>query len=87
MFGFLTKNRILNNEIEIEKLRLENEVLHKKLKEAESAIQILAANQAYLAKEVTEMISKSSSESVEDPMDKYLKGLVGGDDEGGGYLN
>ncbi len=87
MLSLFQSKRLLNAEIEIEKLRLENEVLLQKLKEAEAAIQILAANQAYLAKEVTEMVSKSSSEAVEDPMDKYLKGLVGGDDEGGGYLN
>ena len=33
------------------------------------------------------MRSTSSREAAEDPMEKYLKGLVGGDDEGGGYLN
>ena len=87
MLSLFQNKRLLNAEIEIEKLRLENEVLLKKLKEAEAAIQILAANQAYLAAEVTEMRSTSSRDAAEDPMEKYLKGLVGGDDEGGGYLN
>mgnify|MGYP005712689779 CR=1 FL=1 len=87
MLSLFQSKRLLNAEIEIEKLRLENETLLKKLKEAEEAIQILAANQAYLAKEVTEIRAETSRDSAEDPMDKYLRGLVGGDDEGGGYLN
>lgn len=87
MLSLFQNKRLLNAEIEIEKLRLENELLAKKLKEAEAAIQILAANQAYLAKEITEFVNEASREATEDPMDKYLKGLVGGDDEGGGYLN
>ena len=87
MFGFLTKNRVLNNEIEIEKLRLENEVLHKKLKEAESAIQILAVNQAYLAKEISELTQAQAPAGPKDPLEEYLKKFRDDDDNGGGYLN
>ena len=87
MFNFLTKNRLLNAEIEIEKLRLENELLHKKLKEAEAAIQIIAANQAYLAKEITDLSTAASTPKPKDPLDEYLKKFGLDDDDGGGYLN
>ena len=87
MFNFLTKNRLLNAEIEIEKLRLENEALTKKLKEAEAAIQIIAANQAYLAKEITDLMESASAPEPKDPLDEYLKKFRADDDDGGGYLN
>lgn len=78
---------MLNVEIEIEKLRLENELLSKKLKEAEDAIQILAANQAYLAREITSLITPPSPPEPKDPLDEYLKKFRSNDDDGGGYLN
>ena len=86
MFGLLNKNRLLNAEIEIEKLRLENELLRKKLKEAEAAIQIIATNQAYLASEVASLTAPAAS-VVSDPLDEYLKKFGDSDDDGGGYLN
>ena len=87
MFNFLTKNRLLNAEIEIEKLRLENELLVKKLKESEAAIQILAANQAYLAKEIADLRPPPPPPEPKDPLDEYLKKFRSNDDDGGGYLN
>ena len=87
MFNFLSKSRLLSAEIEIEKLRLENEVLRKKLKEAEAAIQIIAANQAYLAKELTNLSTAILSPKPKDPLDEYLKKFRSDDDDGGGYLN
>jgi len=87
LFGFLNKNRLLSAEIEIEKLRLENEVLRKKLREAEAAIQIIATNQAYLASEVANLVTPSTSSTPRDPLDEYLKKYGDDDDNGGGYLN
>lgn len=87
MFNFLNKNRLLNAEIEIEKLKLENEFLRKKLKEAEAAIQIIAANQAYLAKEITNLSNEAAVPKPKDPLDEYLKKFRSDDDDGGGYLN
>ena len=86
MFNFLSKSRLLNAEIEIEKLRLENELLRKKLKEAEAAIQIIAANQAYLAKEITNLSNTVSKPKPKDPLDEYLKKFTDDGDDGG-YLN
>ena len=87
MFGFLNKSRLLNAEIEIEKLRLENESLRKKIREAEAAIQILATNQAYLASELASLVKPSASVTSKDPLDEYLKKFGDDDDNGGGYLN
>ena len=87
MFNFLSKSRLLNAEIEIEQLRLQNELLQKKLKEAEEAIQIIAANQAYLAKEINELRSALESPKPKDPLDEYLRKFGSDDDNGGGYLN
>ena len=86
MFGLLNKNRLLNAEIEIEKLRLDNELLRKKLSEAEDAIQIIATNQAYLANEVANLIVPATNSTTKDPLDEYLK-KFGDDDDSGGYLN
>ncbi len=85
MFGLLNKNRLLNLEIENEKLHLENESLSKKIKDLEEAIQILATNQAYLASEIASL-STDKIQPDNDPMDEYLKKY---DDDGssGGYLN
>ena len=85
MLSLFQNKRLLNAEIEIEKLRLENEVLLKKLKEAEEAIQILATNQAYLASEIASLTT-DKSQSDNDPMDEYLK-KYDDDDSSGGYLN
>jgi len=89
MFGFIDKNRLLNAEIEIEKLRLENESLQKKLDEAADALQIVAANQAYLAKEVvrlTEELAARQQNPQDDPIDEYIRNL-NKKGSGGGYLN
>ncbi len=87
MFNFLTKSRLLNLEIEIEKLKLENEALLKKLSECEVAIQVLASNQAYLAKEIVDSSIPETSSNPKDPLDEYLKKFRSDDDDGGGYLN
>ena len=84
MFGLLNKNRLLNLEIENEKLRLENESLSKKIKDLEEAIQIIATNQAYLASEIASLTTDKSQ--PDDPMDEYLK-KYDDDDSSGGYLN
>ncbi len=87
MFGLFNKNRLLSAEIEIERLRLENELLRKKISEAEAAIQIIATNQAYLASEVASLITPASSVAPKDPLDEYLKKFGDDDGGGGGYLN
>ncbi len=84
-FGNKEKERLLFLEIELEKLRLENEMLLKKVKEAESAIQIIAANQAYLATEVTNLVSAPSQEK-KDPVEEFFDNW-NKDDDGGGYIN
>ena len=70
-FGNKEKERLLFLEIELEKLRLENEILRKKVKEAEAAIQIIAANQAYLATEVTNLVSAPSQEKKDPPLTNF----------------
>tara|TARA_B110000467_G_C18039969_1_gene325338 strand:+ start:368 stop:631 length:264 start_codon:yes stop_codon:yes gene_type:complete len=87
LFNLLTKSRLLNLEIEIEKIKLENEALHKKLSECEDAIQLLASNQAYLAKEIVDLSTPEPPTSSKDPLDEYLKKFRSDDDDGGGYLN
>lgn len=84
-FGNKEKERLLFLEIELEKLRLENEILRKKVKEAEAAIQIIAANQAYLATEVTNLVSAPSQEK-KDPVEEFFDNW-NNDDDGGGYIN
>ena len=84
-FGNKDKERLLFLEIELEKLRLENEMLRKKVKEAEAAIQIIAANQAYLATEVTNLVSEPSQEK-KDPVEEFFDNW-NKDDDGGGYRN
>lgn len=84
-FGNKDKERLLFLEIELEKLRLENEMLRKKVKEAEAAIQIIAANQAYLATEVTNLVSEPSQEK-KDPVEEFFDNW-NKDDDGGGYIN
>jgi len=84
-FGNKEKERLLVLEIELEQLRLENETLRKKIKEAEAAIQIIAANQAYLATEVTNLTSASVQEK-KDPVEEFFDNW-NKDDDGGGYIN
>ena len=84
-FGNKDKERLLFLEIELEKLRLENEMVRKKVKEAEAAIQIIAANQAYLATEVTNLVSEPSQEK-KDPVEEFFDNW-NKDDDGGGYIN
>lgn len=84
-FGNKDKERLLFLEIELEKLRLENEMLRKKVKEAEAAIQTIAANQAYLATEVTNLVSEPSQEK-KDPVEEFFDNW-NKDDDGGGYIN
>ena len=84
-FGNKEKERLLFLEIELEKLRLENEILRKKVKEAEAAIQTIAANQAYLATEVTNLVSAPSQEK-KDPVEEFFDNW-NKDDDGGGYIN
>ena len=85
-FGNKDKERLLNLEIELEKLRLENETLRKKIKESEDAIQIIAANQAYLVNEITNLVSTSESQKQKDPIEDFLENW-NKDDDGGGYIN
>ena len=85
-FGNKEKERLLFLEIELEKLRLENETLRKKVKESEEAIQIIAANQAYLVNEITNLVSSPESQKQKDPIEEFLENW-NKDDDGGGYIN
>ena len=48
---------------------------------------IIAANQAYLAKEITNLSNEAAVPKPKDPLDEYLKKFRSDDDDGGGYLN